>query len=173
MPCPFLLICSEESSSLIHPCPTFRRSRLPPRTISKIASSYYQQHIIVVAVDAMVNDQKPMSKSPDQLLHKCPDVLPGDKLQHEHTFKPANKRDGTPTLSMSTILGSKNRKQWEDLPMESLGAMLFNGLRITSTERDLLTSLLVLREHDRAQPAGGENSGRRMKDHQSSGGSHI
>jgi hypothetical protein len=121
----------------------------------------------------MVNDHKPMSKSLDQLLHKCPDVLPGDKLPHEHTFKPANQRDRTPTLSMSTILGSENCKQWEDLPMESLGAILFNRLRVTDTERDLLTSLLVLREHDRAQPAGGENSGQRMRDHQSSGGSHI
>ena len=83
-----------------------------------------------------------------ELGSKRPHVLSSDEFKSQHKFKATSQKDGEPTYSRATIIGNENRKQWEDLPIHSLGAMLLDGQRVTAMEREYLSSLLVPREEN-------------------------
>ena len=100
-----------------------------------------------------------------ELGSKRPHVLSSDEFKSQHTFKETPKKDGESTYSRATIIGSQNRKQWEDLPMHSLGAMLLDGHRVTAMERKYLSSLLVPREEN-GEPSYKEKN-ERVKETQS------
>jgi hypothetical protein len=122
---------------------------------------------------AMTSTQELSSKSSDQAPVKCPQVIPGDEFKDDHASKTAPQRYGDFTPLKSTILGSQNRKPWEDLSMQSLGAMLLDGHRTTAMERDLLSSLLAPQEENRGQLAGEEKDGWGKRDNQSPRETHI
>ena len=61
------------------------------------------------------------------------------------------------------MVGSQNRKKWEDMPIESLGAMLFDGHRITAVKKAFLSSLLLPREEKQDQSVDGRNDATECK----------